>query len=340
VNLIKLKVTKAAAEPLVTVNGGFNLPDGVAYNTADFEGLTLTFVKVDNGVVYKAQVDMAGTYTIAVPVGRYRRVVTSKAFRPHTSYVCVKSSPSSNPNKNTINLIPLQPPVEEFVIRGYVKDATTDKLISTTILNASVTIKFINKATKIVYEVTFGPNSVYEVRLPKGSYTRQVTGTVFTEMVDNVDINGDSNEANKQNIMYLSPVFKGIRAILVWDKLPQDLDSHVILPSGFEVNFTKKSSDDNHVTLDVDNLKGYGPETVSMSDLAPGVYKYYVNRFTNEAPLSQSNAKVKLFVANKLFGEFSVPTTNDTSENWHVFNVDATTNSIEVINKLIDGIPQ
>jgi len=337
--LIKLKVTNLNKAELITVNGKFNLPDGLAFNSNDFEGFTLTFFKVDTGAVYPAKVNPNGTYSIAVPVGRFRRVVASKTFRPHTSYVCVKSVPSTNPNKNSINLIPLQPPVEEFTVRGYVKNATTDKVISNSILTSAVTIKFINKVTKNVYQVTF-IGSIYEVKLPKGTYTRDITSTSFAEMVDDVIILGDSNENDKPNTIYLSPIFKGIRAVLVWDKLPQDLDAHVILPSGFEVNFTKKSSDDNHVTLDVDNLKGYGPETVSMSDLAPGVYKYYVNRFSNEAPLSQSNARVKLFVANKLYREFSVPTTNDTYENWHVFNYDSTSNTVDVVNELKESTPQ
>jgi len=337
VNLIKLKVTNLTKQELITVNGKFNLPDGIAFSSNDFEGFTLKFVKVDNGVVYPATVNPNGTYSIAVPVGRYRRVVASKAFRPHTSYVCVKSSPSTNPNKNSINLIPLQPPVELFTLRGLVKDATTDKLIPNSILTSSVTIKFVNKVTKNVYQVTF-TNSIYEVKLPKGTYTREVTGASYAEMKDDIIILGDSNETEKHNIIFLSPIFKGVRAVLVWDKLPQDLDAHVILPSGFEVNFTKKSSDDGHVTLDVDNLKGYGPETVSMKDLAPGVYKYYVNRFSNEAPLSQSNAKVKIFNANQLYGEISVPTTNDTYENWHVFNYDAATNTLELVNQLKESM--
>jgi len=340
VNLIKLKVTNRSRQSLVSIIGKLTQPNDIPLIEGFNQGLKLTFTNLESGAVFTAKVNGDGSYSITVPAGRYKRIVTSLKFRPYASTVCIKTIPSSNPRKHVLTLIPLQPIVEMFKIRGYIKNATTNKLFDDeTLIKAKARVVFINKLTKEKYESEILKGSVYEIELPKGSFERSVTAENFADMVEIVEIKGSSAENDSHNIIFLSPAVRGFRSILIWGRLPQDLDSHVVLPDGSEVNFNSRISGDKHVTLDVDALKGYGPETVTFEDLAPGLYKFYVNRFTNEAPLSQSNAKVRIFKGNKMLGEYSVPTDNDIFENWHVFNIDTSSDSVQIVNKLIESPP-
>jgi len=129
------------------------------------------------------------------------------------------------------------------------------------------------------------------------------------------------------------------RVVLTWGATPLDLDAHVLLQDGnTEVNFDNRKSKDGKVTLDVDARTGFGPETVSFVDPAPGTYKYYVNRYSNEAPLQKSGASVKVYHGDKLYKTFAVPTEGDsTLDNWYIFDIDSNKNELNEVNQLISS---
>jgi hypothetical protein len=337
--LSKLKLTKQKG---VFIVGKLQQPGNAAFANGWTNGLSLTFKSQATDKVYTAEVNSIGSYSVTLPVGRYLRSVTSKNFKPVSGWICIRST-TNWPGKHVITVVPTLPPRETFKVRGYIKNGINNKIFNDSDLdNMNVTVTFVDKLTLESFTATRQPGSVYQVELPKGNYNRTSGANKYAEMTEDISVSRNTNEAIEDNIIFLSPSINGYRAILVWNKLPQDLDAHVILPTGVEVNFDTKSSADKHVTLDVDALKGYGPETVSFDTIAPGVYKYYVQKFSNEDSLTHSGAIVRLFKGSRLFGQYRVPTVGDTSyDYWHVFNIDTNTaNGVQLVDKLLDSAPQ
>jgi hypothetical protein len=101
--------------------------------------------------------------------------------------------------------------------------------------------------------------------------------------------------------------------------------------------------------LDLDDTDSYGPETTTIySAVDEGVYKFYVHDYTNRysdesMELSQSEAKVQIYVGNTLYYTFNVPTSVGGTL-WHVFDYDAGTDTIIPVNTFAyssdtDGFP-
>ena len=93
--------------------------------------------------------------------------------------------------------------------------------------------------------------------------------------------------------------------------------------------------------LDVDDTFRYGPETITISQVTPGVYRYYVYDYLNRGSaistaLGLSNAKVE-FYANGTLRTFFVPT--GVGNAWAVFEWNGT--SVTVLNQLytVSGTP-
>jgi len=297
-------------------------------------------------------------YEVTLPIGRYLRVVKSNAFTAVATKVCVRSSASASQSKHTIRLtaVPLPPvvikklnpiavvaEVKLFTIRGYIKNSVTNGLVTDDLLRSGkFSMVYIDKDTKKAYTATILKGGVWQIQLPAGNYRREIRMDQFAEMTEEKRVTQSSDEQSKENILFLSPTVRGFRVVLTWGKLPLDLDAHVIMPNAVdidtgEVNFDKPKSKDGHVTLDVDAKLGFGPETLSFIDIAPGVYQYYVNRYSNEASLQKSDAKVVVFKGNKLIRKFHVPRGGDpTAENWHVFNIDTINHKLIEVNQLKD----
>jgi len=53
-----------------------------------------------------------------------------------------------------------------------------------------------------------------------------------------------------------------LRVVLTWVEDPQDLDLHLLCPSGTDVSFKYQADADMGAVLEVDDRSGYGPETV------------------------------------------------------------------------------
>jgi len=254
---------------------------------------------------------------------------------------CVRPGASSEYPKHKIYLdeipLPKPKPIEKPVtvtLRGFVKDSTSNKVIS----DPRISITFINQVTNAMYKATVLPGGIYSVsNLTQGKYKVETNLAGFADFHEIHQISASSDEKNPINTILLSPVINGWRVVLTWGATPLDLDAHVVLQDGnSEINFDNRKSKDGKVTLDVDAKEGFGPETVSFVKPSPGIYKYYVNRYSNEAPLQKSGAKVKVYQGDKIYKTFAVPTGGDsTLDNWYVFDIDTNKNVLNEVNNLI-----
>lgn len=71
------------------------------------------------------------------------------------------------------------------------------------------------------------------------------------------------------------PVKSGqLRIVLTWGETPRDLDSHLDTPSGCHLFYGRKQCR-GEASLDTDVTDSFGPETINIAKLMPGVYKYF-----------------------------------------------------------------
>jgi hypothetical protein len=124
----------------------------------------------------------------------------------------------------------------------------------------------------------------------------------------------------------LSPTMRsldGMRIVLNWGATPADLDGHLAY-SGNHVWFGRQQGDD--AQLDVDQIHGFGPETITVSRKHAGErYVYAVQNYSDKADpmsrsLSSSNAKVFVYIGQTLIRAYYVPK-DQTGNVWTVFAV-------------------
>ena len=114
----------------------------------------------------------------------------------------------------------------------------------------------------------------------------------------------------------LSPVMTnldGLRVVLNWGATPADLDSHIAFPGNHIYWDHKTGPSGADSNLDVDDVDGFGPETITIGRKHAGEsYVYAVHDFTNQSrpnsnALSQSNAKVLVYIGQSLVRSYYVP---------------------------------
>jgi uncharacterized protein YfaP (DUF2135 family) len=125
----------------------------------------------------------------------------------------------------------------------------------------------------------------------------------------------------------ISPVMTqldGLRVVLNWGASPKDLDSHLVFP-GNHIYWLHKTG--TAAMLDVDDVDGFGPETVTIDKKEQGKkYIYAVHNYaeqTNPRSSSLSNAsqaKVFVYVGTTLIRTYYVPKAK-TGTLWTLFEI-------------------
>jgi hypothetical protein len=225
---------------------------------------------------------------------------------------------------------------EKVTIRGYLKNATNNQIIPLSkLLTGRASIIFTSGKNSYTADVKQG--GIYEVTLPKGTYSRKVSVHMFSMMSQTVNINKSSNESNLDNTIFLSPYVEGWRVVLTWGESPEDLDSHMVLPNGENIFYQNKVSSDGSVSLDVDAKNGFGPETFTLKNVNDGIFKYFVNNYSKESNISTSKAKVTVFHGNEMVREILINTAPHSEDYyyWHVLDIDSKNGKINVHNKVV-----
>ena len=136
----------------------------------------------------------------------------------------------------------------------------------------------------------------------------------------------------------ISPTMKnldGMRIVLSWGKYPEDLDSHLWYT---DQHIYWREKEGRKANLDVDDVDSYGPETITIEEKKFGTeYIYAVHDYTNKGnsdsfKLSQSGAKVFVYIGNSLVKTFYVPT-HIKANLWTVFKV-TKEGEIEAVNSM------
>ena len=131
-----------------------------------------------------------------------------------------------------------------------------------------------------------------------------------------------------------------IRIVLTWGEHPADLEAHLTAPNPegcrhhcFYWNRTIPGA-----SLDLDDMRSYGPETVTISEKTTGTYRFYVHDFSNRnsatgRALAESGAEVAVY-----FGSGDPPRTfrvpDEAGTVWHVFNLDGGDGTVVPVDKI------
>lgn len=206
----------------------------------------------------------------------------------------------------------------------------------------------------VLMTVTTDSNGNYEIEeLDPGNYTLEFIDaredSVFGTSYINIVVVGGTTIANQnvslQNIAGLSAA--SIRVVLTWGATPKDLDSHLLIDddgddaSDYHVYYSNKTPSGAGAVLDVDDTDSYGPETTTITVEEGTFYHYYVYNFSKNAEngLSNSDAKVTIYVGTSTTPEYELYVPTGSGYYWDVFTYDAETGRFEIINTIATTVP-
>jgi hypothetical protein len=217
-------------------------------------------------------------------------------------------------------------------ITGVVRSATTGPPIT---VPATITVRAGRDVTTgpALATRTTGVGAAFTFTdLPEGTYTLQAVAAGFVAGVGNVTVlPALSTTAN----VVLSPEAPPgeLRIVLTWGAAPADLDAVLQLPNGQLVYWEDVGSCSSppFACLDVDDVDGFGPETITITQQQAGTYTFVVDNFSarilnrpaSDNSLATSGALVEVYRGNARLASFSVP--SGPGQLWTVFTLNGAT---------------
>lgn len=178
-----------------------------------------------------------------------------------------------------------------------------------------------------------GSGSYRFAEQPAGTYTVTATAPDFAEGSRTTAVVGGSERSGQDVNLSPTGAEGEVRIVLSWGETPSDLDAHLTGPDGsggrFHVYFGNRGSLETSpfAALDRDDVSSFGPETITITQVRDGVYRYSVHDFTNRnatpdqpsSGLAQSGAVVEVFIGGQKEAEFFPPNQDGTL--WTVFEL-------------------
>lgn len=191
--------------------------------------------------------------------------------------------------------------------------------------SAPLTVQFNDQSSENTHTVTCS----------KQGYLTYVNGQVSMPPGDTLNLN-----------LSLSPELQegNVRFVLNWGATPTDLDSHLLTPeiegNEYHVFFDNKGNIATapFARLDFDITTGFGPETMTIYELRPGNYSYYILNFSENPSITLSHAVVQIYGVDGLLYTVQVPSSGN-GNYWHVCDIDGQTGDVIIKNNIIDEPP-
>ena len=103
---------------------------------------------------------------------------------------------------------------------------------------------------------------------------------------------------DKRFLMSKDLPVESARFVLQWGDDPQDLDLHLVAPN-FQISFRHRKHVPKKAKLDTDELRGYGPETITIEKVTnTDKYALFVDNFTVGEDIN-NEATVTVYMNNK-----------------------------------------
>ena len=186
-----------------------------------------------------------------------------------------------------------------------------------------------------VWFIDQSASGVQTVSASADGYTQYVNEQVVIASSDSVVLD-----------ISLSPVLTGgeLRMVLNWGEYPWDLDAHLITPGiggdSHHVYWLMRGSMDSppYAILDHDDVWSYGPETITLYQIHPGIYEYFVYDFDETGEIAGCGAVVQIYDDGGLLHTLQVPKTG-TGNYWKVCEINGSTGDITIFNRIEDSTP-
>lgn len=155
--------------------------------------------------------------------------------------------------------------------------------------------------------------------------------------ISNVNkITVSNSNYNMSPCLQMTNLSNNVSVKLTWGALPDDLDSHLLTPSGALVYYGSKGSlaAAPHAYLDVDDTTSFGPEIVTLRRLMIGDYHYVVHNFSETYVPGITNSPARVELNTPTGSQLFVPNEGEAAgkDYWHAFTlkVDVNCNIIVV----------
>jgi len=291
-----------------------------------------TVTTVDNGTFSKSSLS-SGTYTLTYTKSGYVDTTLSATLTADDETLEV----------DTFELF-ADTCASTGTISGTIKDAVSNSGVTDVSLSVRSGLDTDNGT--IVKTATSDSSGNYSLSsMSAGWYTIQTSKSGYTAATFNVFACGDQSEQNGTISTTLSS--GSLRIVLSW-KSNVDLDSHLTGPDNasgrFHVYHSKPifyyakndyscsgcsvSQKSDNVTQDTDSVYGSdGPETITVSAVRSGTYRYYVHNYDNAGRpnsmrLYKSKASVKVYHSSLSGGVKKFKAPNMAGDLWTVFDFD------------------
>jgi uncharacterized protein YfaP (DUF2135 family) len=224
------------------------------------------------------------------------------------------------------------------VVYGFVQDAVTGNGVPA----AEVSLK--HKATGQILRRTTNADGKFLVPADFGSWNISVQHDAYIDWNDTLAF--IKSEYPIRIDAHMSPLMTDAqyRFVLSWGASPPDLDAHVVgpTPAGgeFHISYRTMRTWERRHFLDRDDTNGYGPETITLEKLDPGVYTFAVQNYTNKNSagsnrLSHSKAVVRVYREDKMIGEAFIRE-GQPGTVWRVFTLDGRTGRLELVDAYLN----
>ncbi|MGN0621781.1 MAG: tetratricopeptide repeat protein [Porcipelethomonas sp.] len=213
-------------------------------------------------------------------------------------------------------ILPEQESASKTTVYFSFNDASSGEAIK----NADVKF-YASGSNQIVAECRSGNDGICSAELMPGKYDIMVTADEYADYTSNFEVSGYEDVEPVKINMSSSMTEGQMRIVLTWGENPRDLDSYLFYTnsSGKSVRLYYGNKSEPEADLDIDDMDGNGPETITIKDLN-GVYYYDIQDYRKTGMLGESNARVTVYKGNKMIGEYEVNA--EAENNWSVLKID------------------
>lgn len=205
-----------------------------------------------------------------------------------------------------------------------------------------------NIYTAPLQELRTNEQGEYHIRdLEAGNYCLEIVPASDTSYITtyfNIKILGGCMISDQNGVVSPAMDSGQLRIVLTWGQLPRDLDSHMSCIVSAEMghvyydNKTFYCEKKLLCNLDVDDVNGYGPETITLRDDMTGSFKYYVYNYSNDACMEGCGAVVRVYLGGMAHPAYTVHVPYGDGRYWTVFNYNSSTKRFQVINEIASQI--
>lgn len=271
--------------------------------------------------------DASGGYEASgLPTGDYRIQVEADGYEIATAGATVLAD-----QVVTVSPIGLQAESGPGNVEGTIRDATNNAAVSGATVELRAGAGAPDSDPPVATTTADGSGFYAFDQVPSGNYTLRAVSSGYAD--GHADVVVIAGETVSRSVLLSPQLAEGeMRIVLTWGpsnipNVPPDLDSHLTGPDGsggrFHIAYYSRGSlnASPFAYLHNDDTSWEGPETTTITQQRPGVYRFSVYRFCCSSDLLRlSQARVQVFDATGEVASFSVPNRDGTV--WNVFELE------------------